>query len=76
MNNARREKLKTAADFVSRAKELVDSSLDEETDALDSLPENLEGSERYTKMENAADCLEDASQNLEEALENILEAML
>lgn len=38
---------------------------------MDNCPENLQGSERYEKMEDAVDNLNDALEKLEEAKEYI-----
>ena len=35
------------------------------------MPENLQGSERYEKADNACDCLNDAVDALDEAIESI-----
>jgi len=42
---------------------------------LDNMPENLEGSERYSTMESAIDSLDDAIDKIEEAQDSIDEAM-
>lgn len=43
----------------------------EEQDYLDSIPENLQGGERYEKAEEAVSALEEAVNSLEEALDSI-----
>ena len=53
---------------------MVSSVLDEEEDAFDNIPENLQGSERYEKTEDAIDCLNDASENIDAAIEKLNEA--
>ena len=68
MNSARRDRLRTARDMLEAAKQTVDMALDEEQDALDGMPENLEYSERYCKMEDAVDALSSASESIEEAI--------
>lgn len=75
MNRDRRESLRNASDMLRTVKQVVDKALGQEQDALDSVPENLESSERYEKMENAVDALSDASEELDEALEHIMEAI-
>ena len=74
MNTRRRASLLKAVDLLNEAKEIVDTAQEEEQDALDNMPESLEGTERYEKMENAADLLSDVSQNLDDAIEWIEEA--
>ena len=76
MNAKRRFDLKTAGEFLSKAKDIVDRVLDEEQDALDSMPENLESSPRVEKMASAVDLLECISENLDDAVGWIQEAAL
>lgn len=74
MNRKRREILKTANVHLTEAKRLVERAQEQEADALDSIPENMTDTDRYEKMENAADLLEDAASDIEEAMEKIQEA--
>lgn len=74
MNRKRREILKTANVHLTEAKRLVEQAQEQEADALDSMPENMTDTDRYEKMENAADLLEDAVSDIEEAMEKIQEA--
>ena len=74
MNRKRREILKTANVHLTEAKRLVERAQEQEADALDSIPENMTDTDRYEKMENAADLLEDAVSDIEEAMEKIQEA--
>ena len=71
MNRKRRESRRVAADLLEAAKRTVDQALDEDQDALDSLPENLDGSERAGKMEDAVDFLESASDSIDSAIEDL-----
>lgn len=71
MNKARRELLRLAINSLNNAESYISTALDQEQDCLDNMPENLEGSERYEKMQNAADCLEEAIESIESARENI-----
>ena len=64
MNKERRSKLSKALAFLSNAEQIVDGVLEEEIGTIDNMPENLENSERYQKMESAIE-------NLEEAIDNI-----
>lgn len=68
MNSARRDRLRIAMDMLEAAKQTVDRALDEEQDALDGIPGNLEYSERYCKMEDAVDALDSASDSIDEAI--------
>lgn len=74
MNKARRVKLSCALDSISQAHTFIESVSSDEEDSLNNLPENLEGSDRYAKMEKAVDLLEEAMEHLEEAKSCIEEA--
>lgn len=74
MNNQKREKLKLARDYLSRASDIVSGVLDDEQDCLDNMPENLQYSDRYERMEAAVGKLEDGLNNIEAAEECLLEA--
>ena len=71
MNNARRELLGRAVSLLDQAYDIVSAALDQEQDCLDNMPENLQDSERYQKMESAVDCLEGAIESIDEARDNI-----
>lgn len=75
MNDKRRNKLKSVEVLIDRAISLAQTVLDEEQDCLDNMPENLQGSNRYEKIEEATERLEDAIQCLEDAKDNLDEAM-
>ena len=49
----------------------IEQLCDEEQDYLDSIPENLQGGERYEKSEEAVSALEGAVDCLDEAIDNI-----
>lgn len=74
INAKRRKILREASSLLETASVLVASALDEEEDALDNMPENLQGSERYEKMEVAVDLLNDASEGIDAVIEKINEA--
>ena len=46
MNKRRRSSIKIAASYLDMAIDLIRDAKDEEQDALDNMPENLQGSER------------------------------
>ena len=75
MNKEKRNDLNTARELLDRARGIVSSVRDREQDCLDNMPENLEGSERYSTMESAIDSLDDAIDKIEEAQDSIDEAM-
>lgn len=66
--------MKRASALLGTASGLVSTALEQEEDALDNMPENLQGSERYEKIEAAADLLNDASECIDSAIEKINEA--
>lgn len=74
MNNQKREKLKLARGFLSKASDIVSSVLDDEQDCLDNMPDNLQYSDRYERMEAAISKLEDGLSNIEAAEECLEEA--
>ena len=75
MNKEKRNDLNTAIESLERAKGIVGTVRNREQDCLDNIPENLEGSERYSTMESAIDSLDDAIDKIEEAQDSIDEAM-
>lgn len=71
MNNKRRGFLKDAEMYLERASRIISRVLDEEQDCLDNMPENLQASENYERMEAAIDELGDAINSIDSAKENI-----
>lgn len=69
MNKERRADIARAIEDLRSVKADVESILMDEQSCLDSLPENLENSEMYSKMENARDELDSAVDALIEAEE-------
>ena len=76
MNDKRRKLLNEALRNLEDAENKISIALDEEEDCLNNLPENLEGSDRYERMENAIANLEDALSSLDEVKENVESAIL
>lgn len=74
MNNKRRDLLKLAVQHLDTASSYVSRALDSEQDCLDNMPENLQASERYEKMESAIDSLEAAIEDIDRAKESIEDA--
>lgn len=66
--------MKRASALLGTASGLVSTALEQEEDALDNMPENLQGSDRYEKIEAAVDLLNDASECIDSAIEKINEA--
>ena len=73
MNKARRSKLDKAYRYLSTAEEIVTEVLEQEQDAFDNLPENLQDSQMACSMEDAISALEDVSDAISEAIQNITE---
>ena len=71
MNKQRRALLQRAKSALETAEGLVDQALWEEQDCLSNMPENLESTERYEKMENAIELMEEALENIRGAAENL-----
>ena len=76
MNNKRRALLKKSVEALETASNYISIVLDEEQDSLDNTPENLEGSERYEKMEEAIDKLELALECIDQSEEYVNEACM
>lgn len=74
MNNSRRAEIDEIVGILSDAKTSIEYIRDDEQGCLDSIPENLEGSDRYSKMEMAVEHLEDAIDSLGDALESLEKA--
>ncbi|MDO4562210.1 MAG: hypothetical protein Q4C12_00090 [Clostridia bacterium] len=71
MNKQRRIRLGESCSLLEQALRIVTTVRDQEQDALDNFPENLQNSERCTTMEHAIDELEEAIENIEQAAESI-----
>lgn len=75
VNDKRRGRLRNALRTLELVRSAVESAADEEKDGVDNCPENLQGSDRFERMEEAADHLEDAVGSLDEAADHIREAI-
>jgi hypothetical protein len=74
MNKARRKALLDVSSQIRSIAEELGVLCREEEEYRDNMPENLQGSERYEKTDEAAYCLEHALDSLSEATESIEEA--
>ena len=75
MNKIRKKELAKIIDLLSEAKERLESVRDEEEEAFDNLPENLQESERGQSMQNAIDAMNDILDSLDlDDLEEIAQA--
>lgn len=74
MNRKKRDRLSIAINLLDSASDIVSGVYDDESDALENLPENLEGSDRYQKIEDCVLYLEDAVSMIDEATGMLREA--
>lgn len=75
MNKKRRELLKSAIPFLTQAANIIERAAEQESDCLDNIPESLQDTDRYEKMEKAVENLEAALDHIENAQECISEAI-
>ena len=73
MNQQRRSRLREAAQQIDGAIDVIRDVIWEESSAMNNMPENLQGSERYAQMEDAVDTMEEAADGLSEISERIAE---
>lgn len=70
MNSERRKKIAEAQAHLQTAHDILEEVLDEEDNALASLPESLADSERADSMQSCIDNLDTAISDVETALES------
>ena len=70
MNAQRRKEIRNLIDQIEELKNAFEEYRDIEQDVLDSIPENLAGSERYERTESTLDALENVIGSLEKAMAN------
>ncbi len=75
MNNTRRKALQKIYAAIEEVKSDLENIYDEEQEAFENIPENLEGSERYEAAENAVDNLDSAFSDLDDVLNYLEEAI-
>ncbi len=75
MNAKRREKLRETLNLIGRTIAIVENVSDQETDAMDNCPENLQYTDRYEAMEDAVENLGEATDKLE-AAKNYIESAI
>ena len=75
MNKQRRATLNQISELISNVYEDLESCKDQEEEYRDNMPENLQGSERYEKADNAVNMLEEALESLQQAMDNIEEVV-
>ena len=75
MDDKRRGQLRDALKMLTSAATIVDSVCDKEQDCMDNYPENLQGTERFERMEDAVDSLNDALEKIDDAKSSIESAI-
>ena len=71
MNDKRRAKLRDAVGYLNMAAKNVGIVHDEEEDSLNNMPESLEGTDRYSEMEDNVDLLEDIADDIDRVIGSI-----
>ena len=73
MNATRRKSLVEVTDLLQRAKDLLETVVDDERDALDNMPDSLRDSDRGQDMEAGLDSMDGAVSEIESAIDQIME---
>ena len=76
MNNARRKEINKAIKMLSSAKSFIENIRGDEESYMDNMPENLQGSTRYSSAEEAVGFLEEAIDSIDDAIDNLESASL
>jgi molecular chaperone GrpE (heat shock protein) len=71
MNKIRRNELERIANQLSDLQEALQEVQAEEETVMENMPENLQGSERYEKAEEAVDLMQTSYDMLDEIMENL-----
>ena len=75
MNKNRRKRIADLRERIDIIKNELEEVMEEERDARDNLPNNLQDSEKAEKMDDTIGSIEYAIGNLEETIENLDEAV-
>ena len=75
MNRNRRKRIADLRERIDIIKNELEEVMEEEQDARDNLPNNLQDSEKAEKMDDTIGSIEYAIGNLEETIENLDEAV-
>ena len=75
MNKSRRKQIESVIGKLEEIKSEIDMIREEEQDCLWNMPENLQGSERYERAEEAVSDMDSAMDDLEEVIELLEGAM-
>lgn len=71
MNKARRKNIQDVVDQLEELKSALEGIQSEEEEYRDNIPENLQGSERYEKADEACDALGEAVDGLEDVITSL-----
>ena len=71
MNAARRKSLTEVTNLLQQAKDLLETVMDEERDALYNMPDSLRESDRGEEMEAGLDSMEEALNEIDSAMDQI-----
>lgn len=66
MTEKEKEKLGKALKTLNDAASIIEAAYDNEQDCMDNYPENMQGTEKYERMEEAVDVLYDASEQIDD----------
>lgn len=75
MNKVRRQELNELVGRLECLQADLDNLREEEADYRDNMPENLQGSERYERADEAVMSLDSALDDIQSAIDSILEAV-
>ena len=75
MNGIRRKSLRSIIDQLETLKGSLEDLQSEEEACRDSIPESMQGSERYEKADEACENLAEAVDSVEEAICSIMDAI-
>jgi hypothetical protein len=71
MNKTQRKQLAKIVDAFKENRDELNGFLGDEQDKMANMPDNLQGSERYSKMEEDCCGLEDALMSLDEVIDQL-----
>ena len=71
MNKVRRKSIDEIIAKIQELTEEIECIMADEEEYRDNMPENLQGSERYERADEACSAMQDAIDNLEEAVGNL-----
>ena len=75
MNKKRKLKVVNIVNQLNSSLNIVEQVKDEEDEARENIPENLENSELYEESERWSDLLEDTSSSLQNIIDNLREKL-